>query len=311
MTLPTRYSFVARLLAALVIGVAPPLGAQEPSTGGSRLDRRIAAQPDVSVRIVNLVGATRIVGWDRDTVAVTGSLPSGGGTFYMGGAARGIKIGIELPEASAAPPGTTLDVHVPRGARVWVKGATASVSVSGVTGEIDASTVSGDVTITGNPVLISAESMDGDLDIAARAAVTRLKSAAGNVTLRGAGGEVTASSVSGDVRVVEAEELMTGRLESVSGKVFFDGGITAGGSLDLQTHNAPIEIFLASSQGASLDVSAFGGRVTNRIIGMTGTPTRGKAIRYVIGSGTARVAIRSLKGDVLIRRRVPRPNDST
>lgn len=299
----------AALLAAVIIGTGTRLDAQQP--GPREIDRRIATESDVSVRILNLVGATHVIGWDRDTVAVTGLVPRGGGTFYMGGGERGIKIGIELPQAPAGAPGTALEVRVPRGARVWVKSATASVSVSGVTGEVDASTVSGDITVTGNPVLISAESMDGDLDISARAAVTRLKSAAGNVTLRGAGGEVTASSVSGDVRMLEADELVTGRLESVSGKVFFDGGITPDGSLDLQTHDAPIEIFLASNQGASLEVSAFGGRVTNRIIGVSGAPTRGKAVRFIVGSGTARVAIRSLKGDVLIRRRVPRPNDPT
>ena len=286
-------------LFALAVGAAPLAGQQQ-------LDRRMAADPGVSVRIVNLAGRTRVTGWDRDTVAVRGTIPRGGGSFYMGGGRQGIKVGVEGPTEGETP-GSVLEVLVPRHARVWVKSATADVAIEQVTGEIDVYSVTGAVTISGTPVLVTAESMEGNIEVRARSSVTRVKSAGGDITLYGPGGDVTASSVSGTVRLVDAQDLKNGHIESVSGGVLFRGGLAKGGVLDLQTHDAPIELSLAPGQGAVLDVSAFGGTVRNLVPGMT-AEVKGKTARYTVGDESARVSVRSLKGDVLLRRRMPRPN---
>lgn len=284
---------------ALTLASAP-LAAQE------KISRRLAVDPDVSIRIVNLTGVTRVSGWDADSVAVTGSVPRGS-NFYMGGGFRGVKLGVESPEALGGP-GAELLIRVPRRARVWVKSATASITVEGIEGDVDAYSVSGAVSIRGAPGLVTAESMDGDVEIDTRSRVTRAKSAAGNITIHRAAGEVVASSVSGAVRLLDARELAGGRLESVTGAVTFRGSLARGAAIDLQTHEAPIEISLAPMQGATLDVSAFGGRITNAIPGAGGTAAKGKPTRYLVGSGDAHLTVRSLKGDVRIRRLLPRPN---
>ena len=58
------------LVALALTFASAPLAAQE------KISRRLAVDPDVSIRIVNLTGATRVSGWDADSVAVTGSAQS-------------------------------------------------------------------------------------------------------------------------------------------------------------------------------------------------------------------------------------------
>lgn len=271
--------------------------------------RGLGVDADASIRIVNLIGSTRVIGWDRDSVHVTGTPPEGGGSLLMGGGRRGVKV---VVDGGARPvvAGTALEVHVPSTARLWVKGATASIAVEGVRGEVEAGTVSGSISVSGSPTLLTAESMEGDIDIAAPAQVTRVRTAGGAITMRGATHDVSAVSVSGQVRFLDASGIMNGRVESISGPVTFNGSLAPGGRLELLTHDAPIEIFIPPRPGATVEVSAHGGTVANRIPGATSALVRGKSVHYVIGDGRARVTARSLKGDVTLRQRMPRPNAS-
>ena len=277
-------------------------------SGQQKVGRRMAVDADASIRIVNLAGRTRIIGWERDSVVVTGTVATGSGTFFMGGGRRGVKVGIEAADPTASPPEALLEIRVPRRARVWVKSATAPVSVEGVAGgEVDVYSVSGSVTVGGSPRLLTAESMDGAVEVTAQSQVMRLKSAGGDITLQRPAGDVTVSSVSGVVRVLDPSGLASARLESISGGVVFRGGLVRGGTLDLQTHDGPIEIMLPPSQGAVLDVSTFGGTVRNLVPGAAIT-IKGKSARHAVGDENARITVRSLKGNVLIRSRMIRPN---
>lgn len=299
--------FLRRFAASvLLLAAACPLSAQNRASDRAP-DRRAAVASDASIRILNLAGSIRVSGWEHDSITVTGDPPPGGGMLLMGGSARGVKVVVEANAATDIP-GTHLDIRVPRGAQLWIKSATATIAVEGVTGEVEASTVTGSISVRGTPSVLAAESMEGDLDIMAPARVTRLKTAGGTITVRDATDEITATSVSGAIRLLNARGVASGRLESVSGSVLFNGAVAAGGSLDLQTHDAPIEILLPPRQNALVEVSAFGGKAINRIPGLTGAPGKGKAIQYRLGNGRARVVARSLKGDVSLRQQMPRPN---
>ena len=289
-------------LALLLVAASAPLMAQAPV-------RRLPVAPDASIRILNLAGSIRVSGWDHDSIAVAGAPPAGGGKLLMGGSERGVKVVVEA-DAATDLPGTNLEIRVPRGVNLWVKSATATIAIEGLTGEVEASTVTGSIAVRGSPSVLVAESMEGDLDIAVSARITQLKTAGGAITVRDAANEITATSVSGVIRLLNARGVSSGRLESVSGSVLFNGAVAPGGTLDLQTHDAPIEILLPPRQNALVEVTAFGGRTINRIPGLAGAPGKGKAVQYRLGNGRARVVARSLKGDVSLRQQMPRPNPS-
>lgn len=283
------------LLALLVLPGMTPLLAQETVT------RELPADPDVSIRIFNLTGSTHITGWDGDRVRVRATIPKGAGRFFMAGGRAGIKLGVESDERLEAP-GADFEIQLPRRARVWVKAASARITVQDVRGELDLASVSGDIHVSGAPRVITAESMDGAIDVQADAAVARVKTADGSISIRGRVGDLTASSVSGVVLVWASRSLLSGRIETVNGRVTFEGPVAQEGSLDIQTHEAPVTLALPGNQGATLDIAAFSGKVMNGFPDARRSATAGQPVRYTLGSGGAHISVRSLKGGVSVRR---------
>ncbi|HET9604210.1 MAG TPA: DUF4097 family beta strand repeat-containing protein [Gemmatimonadales bacterium] len=284
-----------RWVALLAIVSATPLAAQETVT------RVVPADPDVSLRIFNLAGSTHIMGWDGDSVRVRATLPKGAGRFFIGGAHAGIKLGVEAEERLDAP-GAQLEIAVPRRARVWVKAASARITVEGVTGELDLASVSGDIRVSGAPRVITAESMDGTIEVQGDVAITRVKTADGPIRISGPGGDLTVSSVSGAILVRASRDIISARIESVTGRVTLEGPVSQEGNVDIQTHEAPITLALPGNQGATLDIVAFSGKVMNGFPDARRTASPGQPVRYVLRDGGARMTVRSLKGGITVRR---------
>jgi hypothetical protein len=299
---PTLQALRLMLPALLLTLPAPPLAAQQ------KIDRRIAIAADASIRIWNLVGSTRIIGWDHDSIAVTGSLPPGAGSFYMGGSGRGAKMGVERKDESTELQPATLVVRVPRGARVWVKSTSASIDASGLTGEIECASVDGSIRIEGALRLVIAESMEGNLSVAGPMSVVRLKGGGGSVTLRGARGDVLASTVGGAIVVTDGA-LRRAHFETVSGTVAYDGTVIGPGTLEVITHSGDVTLRLPSALSAEFDLSSFdsgilyapGGKGEKGEKGEgSAKPVRGKPLSFTTGTGEARVAVRTFKGEIRI-----------
>jgi DUF4097 and DUF4098 domain-containing protein YvlB len=273
-----------------------------PARAQERVDRRIPIAADASIRIFNLVGFTRIVGWDRDTIAVTGSLPTDAGQLVLGGSGQAAKVAIERQNETFNVPGATLEIRVPRAARVWVKSAAADVEISDVEGEVDVSSVSGRIRVEGRARQVAAESMDGNVEVVGPSRLTRVKTASGTIILRGVLEDITATSVSGPV-LVGGTGIVRAHLESVSGEVAFKGSLARSGSLDVQTHGGAIELRLPPATAAEFDLTSFGGTVESEIGRAPATPA-GKPVRFTSGGGGggARVEARTFKGDIRILR---------
>ena len=285
----------ALILLAALLG-ATSLPAQE------KVARRIAIASDASIRIWNLAGITRIIGWDRDSIAVTGTVPSG--AFYMGGSGRGAKLGVERPDGSKGDLPATLEIRVPRNARLWVKSASASVEASGLTGELECSSVDGAVRVEGSLRLVVAESMEGNLSVYGPMSVVRLKGGGGTVTLRGARGDLMATTVGGAILLTDAA-LRRAHLETVSGPVAYDGTVAARGTLEVITHSGDVTLRLPTEISAEFELSSFDGAI---LYGLSGkgkgkgepAPQMGKPMSFTTGGGDARVTVRSFKGEIRV-----------
>ena len=174
--------------------------------GGARaqqqVNARAALEPDAYLRIyLETEGSIRITGWDRDSVAFTGTADQGLPAFNFGIAKKGAsgKGGIwdERKTGGAA----NLEAYVPEGATVWVKTTGASVAVEDVSGGVDVYSVTGDVKITGTPKQLYAESMGGEITISGTSSSIRAKTGSGPITFRGAGEDVTLVTVAGKITV--------------------------------------------------------------------------------------------------------------
>jgi hypothetical protein len=270
-------------------------------TAQQRIDRRIPLAQDASIRIHNMApGSVRVTGWDRDTLAVTGT--AGPGDFFVGGGGRAAKLGVESDPTS--PVASHLEIRVPRRSRVWIKTASADIHVADVDGGLDLYSVSGGVRATGTAGEVYAESMDGNVEVAAETRWVRVKTAAGQVSVRMDQGDLTASTVSGNI-VVAAGRLERARFESVTGDIRYDGDFDRGGTFTFETHAGLVELTLPGGVAAAFDLSTHHGRITNQLTHdpiHTARDGVGKVAGFEAGPGGADVTVRSFKGNVVVKK---------
>lgn len=273
-----------------------------PSAAQGRVERGLAISPEAAVRVFNLAGTVRVTAWDRDSIAVTASVPKGGGSFYFGGSAAAVKMSVEPPPGIATVPGSVIDVKVPPRTRVWVKTESAEILVGGLTGSVDLSTVSGRIWVEGRLRQLAAESMDGSVQVDGDHALVRLRSASGTLVLRGTAEDATLTTVSGTV-AVGARRLGRGRFESVSGGISFKSGLAPGGSFTFESHSGDIELRLSPSADAALDLTAVEGRVVNEYSDQpvrAGRNGKGQVLSLFRGQGAADVVARTFKGTITV-----------
>ena len=286
-----------RLILLAMAGAAPVV-AQRQQT------KAFAVAPDVAVRIHNLVGVTRVTGWDRDSIAVVAVIPPGGGSFFGGGGGRFAKMGIEGQDPSLAGPGSELDVKVPRGARVWIKSASAKVELRNVGGEVEVTSVTGSIGLEGSPRVATLESIDGDVTITGATTVVRVRTGAGAVHVTGARGDISVSTVQGPV-TVESDQLLSARIESVSGRVEVRAGVSLDGLLEVETHDGDVQLVLPATIDARFDLSTVKGTIVTSLPGQPPRPAGERSARFAVGkkAGVGRgagITVRTFSGGIRI-----------
>lgn len=289
---------ILRRLAAPIAFVA--LAA--PATGAAQttVARGWPLTPDGAVKIHGDAGIVRIIGWARDSVAVSATIPADV-TLFGGGARTGVKFGVESVDGK--PVVAEFIVHVPARARVWVRSVTANIDVSAFAGALDASTVAGLVHVVGTLKELRAESMNGALDVQASSAYLRLKTATGNVTWRGASDDAAVTTVSGRVSI-DAASVNRARFESIDGEIHFSGGVATNANVEIDTHSGNVTLAFRRGTNLGLDVSAPGCELLGVPFGAArGVKATGPTRMYSksIGApalGGAAMAVRSYKGFV-------------
>ncbi|MFN2564556.1 MAG: DUF4097 domain-containing protein [Gemmatimonadaceae bacterium] len=292
----------------VAVALLPLLAAATPVAAQQKVMQRYAVTPTASVRIFGDVGSLRIVGWDRDSVVIAGTLPTGARMdASRGGApgrpASGMKIYVEVPRAPA--PDARIELRVPARARVWAKSGSADVEVTGLTGGLDLNIVGGSVRVVCSPAELQIESMDGSVAIEGSPAWLRAKTATGDIVMRGGSDDAGLSTVSGAVRVGEGR-FERAKFTSVTGAIVFAGDIARGGTLDFDTHGGPIELRLAPNPDAEIDAATVTGTIENTLTSrrpIAGREGRGMELGFTSGTGRARVLIRSFKGNISLRAR--------
>ncbi len=280
---------------------AMPFAGEQRLEGQQTVRQRIGAAPDGSVKIFNMVGGTRVIGWDRDTVVVTGTVASGA-RWYHAATGRDTKVGIDAPDSVSE--GSFLEVRVPTGSRVWVKSLSADIEISGVSGGLDLNSVSGRIRAEGTPRQVHAESLDGNIEVTGAAPWTRIKTASGAITLREVKDEVTATSVSGAINI-GAGRITRGRFESVSGDILVKSEPDPAGSLSVESHSGSIELQLPAKVAADIEITTFGPEIVSEFKHPPAQPgaSRGHTLSFSIGAGGADISVRSFKGSVVLRKR--------
>jgi DUF4097 and DUF4098 domain-containing protein YvlB len=274
-----------------------------PASAQRVLNERRAAPPAGLIRIHHHAGSVRVIGWERDTIAVSGTvMERGADRFYMGVSSHGSKLGIWASQGDSLPP-SHLEIRVPRGAAVWIKTMSADAEVSGVSGGVDVYSVAGRIAVTGAPRELYAETMGGAIsaDVATRSA--RLKSASGAIELRGRIADAAVQNVSGTI-AVRGGAIERGRFESVDGDVSYDGAVPRAASLDFITHGGRVRLGIPPDTRADVLVSTYAGQLENgfKVRALEGSNRfKGQEYTFALNGGGAQVSVRTFKGNVVLR----------
>lgn len=259
--------------------------------------------PDGAVRISSLTdaGSIRVIGWDKDSIAVTGTIARSS-SFHIGGNRDGVKMYVETEKGAPAKLAAASDlvVRVPARARVWVNSVLAEVEATSVAGQLDVTAVGSHVRVQGTPSELRAETMNGDIEVTASPAYLRLKTATGHITWTGSSEDVALVTVSGKV-VVTGGTVNRARFESIDGDIRFTGGVAKSASVSFDTHGGDVTVLLAADTDAQVEASA----PVSDLFGRRAKPGTDPAKRYTNfatvgkpGLAGASIVIRTFKGRV-------------
>ena len=134
--------------------------------------------------IDNPAGTVKVVGWDRQEVAVTGDVGPGAEGIDVAGDGRRTTIEVDAHGHRHVP--SPLVVQVPAGSRVEIDGFMAEIHVSGVKGSVEAETVNGNITVAGTPRRSRPASVNGAVEVSGATHRVKADSVNGGVTI-GAG----------------------------------------------------------------------------------------------------------------------------
>ena len=264
---------------------------------------RFAAPSDGFVRIYNMVGTLKVMGWNKDSIAVTGSAHIGPNEgFIMHRSREGTKLGVWDESLDETKP-THLEIYVPMKSSVWVKTGSANVYITGVTGSVDISSTTGAIEVGGTPRDITSESMGGDIVLHADTRSARAKTAGSNISIRGTITDIIASTVSGNL-VIEPGVYERARLESVDGDVRYYGRIERSASLDFVNHSGAVELLMPADTWGEFTIDTFQGKVEQEFSAkLVPSKSSVKAKKYsmTLGKGGPTISIRTFKGPVFLR----------
>lgn len=281
--------------------------------GQEAVERRKPASGDGTVKITNVAGAVRVIGWHRDSVAIQGVLGPEIEelTFTTDERATKIRVVPSREYHGRLVTGTDLEVRVPAASHVAVRTAAGPISISGVFGAVDLESVEGRIEVAGSPRFIHVRSVGGDIDLQGRSKVVRAHSMSGAIRIARAAGYLDVSTVSGEA-IVRGRDVWEGKASSISGDLRFEGDFSPNGSFTFESNSGDIELVLSAGATADFDVTMFGGQVELegpvRAAVEAGAPggsgpgssVQRRDLSFSIGGGGALIKVKTYKGDLRI-----------
>ncbi len=283
-------------MCAALLALSSPVNAQQ------SVQRRIALARDASIKVWVPAGSIRVIGWDRDSLVVEGSIGAWD-TFYFGGGGSAAKFGLDDPPKGGEHQPARLVAYVPRGATVSVRTVSASIEGTDVSGWFN--TVGGNIDISGSAREVQVEAMDGSISLSVAAPYARARTGSGTLSVAGRVEDLGVASVSGPITVT-SQGIGRGRIESVTGAIVFSAPLDGGPAIDIDNHGGSVELRLASNVAADFELTSVAGSITNFFDGRlptTGRKGRGQELAFTTDPKGAQVIVRTFKAPITLRKR--------
>lgn len=292
----------AAVLAASIAAAGVAVAAEQQKREVSRSGQ---ASADGTVQIENIAGSLKIVGWAQERIEVSGTLGADVEDLEFD-AGRNSVIKVVYPRhQKSIDEGADLVINLPAGSRVEIDGVSCPIEIADVTGKVYAASVSGDVTVQGDPSSVEAESISGGVTVKGGCRQIDAKSISGAVRVAAETAAIEASTVSGslDLQADLFEELS---VESVTGETEVAGALAERGTFRFDLHSGDLTLTIPADTSADFEVETFSGDISNDFGAQArkvSTYAPGRELSFTAGDGKAGVRINTFSGDVVIRKR--------
>ncbi len=243
--------------------------------------RRLPLSANQSVFIDIDQGNLDIGSAGSGTVEVFGQAGSGEEqSLQVRTAADGVHITFKAPTRpfwQQGGPVPHLDVRVPNGASVRINTFDAGIAIHDFTGNVSVTAVSGDITIDNSQGNFNIRSNRGNVMAEAASGKLHLAGNYGVLSMVNTHGESSASTIMGTVR--------------------FAGPISAGDEVALETDHGPVEIQLAETSDATVQVGTTTGVITCT---MPGLQYHGQGCGGTLQTGQGQLKVRTVSGTVTL-----------
>lgn len=262
-------------------------------------DTVVPVSPDARLDVHALGGEVVVRTWDRAAMRV---VASHGSRDRVEISASATVARVRVTAYRGAPSAVDLEITIPAGMDVDLGGTFLDIDIEGVTGEVTAETVHGNVLLKGGTDVIQLRSVQGRVECENATGRINVGSMNGSVRLRNVAGEITGETVNGSVTVESADATFVD-LTTVNGAVTYEGTVRRGGRYLLNSHNGDITFAVPQSTNATVSVSTFAGEFEADFpVTLSETSSGGKRFSFVLGNGSARVELESFGGTIHLRR---------
>lgn len=279
---------------------------------GTPINETRAVDARAQIAISNVRGSVTVSTWDRDEVAITGTLGEGTKELLIEGGSSRLSIEVKAPGqtgwfnwgSNSRMEDSLLDIKVPREAELDIEVVSANVAVSGSAGRsIDVSSVSGRIRIESTARELEVGSVSGSIELTGSADHVEADTVSGEINARTEAKRLSFETVSGRINVETArfEELDA---SSVSGDISVRGAPDGNAArLSSETMSGSVRVRLPGDVSARVEAETFSGRIRTDF-GAVKEPEHGpgRSLSTSIGSGDARLDIETFSGDIDIRR---------
>jgi DUF4097 and DUF4098 domain-containing protein YvlB len=271
-------------------------GPRGPTAGASgMLDEVRGAKPNGQIEVHAFSGSVHVTGWAQNQLKVHAKV---NGDCRLELNPSGDRYEVRL-QCDHGPGSADLEIQVPQGSGVEARTMSASILVQGVNGSLRLQSVTSDIEVKGGtPTEIEARTVNGNVHIDAASSQIRAQSVSGDVRITGARGKADLHTVSGDCALAGGD-FSDVRVESVSGALVFTGGVA--GSFEVQSHSGNVTMHLPPTTNADAELRTFSG---NLVVDIGSGPKKSSdhELDAKIGSGGARIRVRTFSGDVTLTR---------
>ncbi|BFM08049.1 DUF4097 family beta strand repeat-containing protein [Halioxenophilus aromaticivorans] len=259
------------------------------------------------VLLENVRGKITVKGWNKQEVSVVGNLDEQTDRFEFTSSDSDVKIVIDSqPNArswnTGNNQGSHLTIHLPLGASLEAEGFATDFNISGILGDIDLETVSGELRVSGNRSRVDLETVSGDVVINDHEGMVFAESVSGDIDFAGIATRLELESVQGDINVNNQGKLDEGEFNSVSGDIETKTHTGNKPHLEYNAVNGDIDISFLNSINAKVEIDTMNGDIQNNLTDDLASKQRwaGSSLVYTVGDGDGDIRISTVSGNITI-----------